>query len=208
VSTGLNFTTLARVKALIGETTSDQDVLLDALIAATSARIEDEMGRKAKKQAYTEVYPLSEARHVLMLRAAPIDVSQAITVKASASMDFSGSAAMTTDKDFVVDPFTTTLRFPGQFVAPRRPGAIAPSGPIYMQVAYTGGMAETTAEFIQAYPDIATAADLQASYLHRRRLSPGGNVTVGSGSTSFEKQYGLLDEVRALIARHRRSYWN
>jgi hypothetical protein len=208
VNTGLDLTTLARVKTLIGEESNEQDDLLAQLIRSTSARIEGELGRKAKRQEYTEVYPLSESRHVLLLRAIPVDTDEDMVVKASASMDFSASTPLVANSGYVLDPQTSLLRFYGQFIAPRRPGSTQPSGPIYIQVQYTGGMAETTSAFVEAYPEIAEAVDLQVAYLHKRRNSPGGNMTVGSGSTSFESQYGLLSEVKALLAQHRRVDWH
>lgn len=208
MSTGLDFTTLARVKALIAETTSAQDALLSSLITAVSARIEDELQRKAKKQAYTEVYTLNEASHVIALRATPVDVTQAVTVKASTTADFASSVALVANQAFVVDAFASVIRIYSQFTAPRVYGSNSPAGPIYLQVQYTGGMADTAANFILAFPDIALATDLQVRYVHQRRLTPGGNVTVGPGSTSFQDEYGLLKEVRSLIGRHRRLVWS
>lgn len=210
MSTGLDFTTLARVREILGFPSSDtsKDALISQMITAASARIEDEMRRKAKKQAYTELYELPEARHVLMLRAAPVDAAQAVTIKANGTADFTSATALTANRDFVLNPQAGIVRFYTTWQAPRRAGSSYPAGPIFVQVAYTGGLATDTAGLIAAYPDLAEATDLQASYLFRRRATPGGNVTVGAGSTSFEEQYGLLKEVQALIARHTRRDWN
>jgi len=210
VSTGLDFTTLARVRALLGFAAGDttQDTLLQQLIAATSARIEDEMGRLAKKLERTELHSLEEAQHVLALKATPVDTAQAFTIKGNTAPDFASSTALTVNQAYTLKPDSGLVRIFSSYTAPRRSTSNFPAGPIFFQVVYTGGMAADTATFITAYPDIAQATDLQVAYLHKRRTTgAGGNITVGAGSTQFESEYGLLKEVRSLIARHRRVQW-
>ena len=73
-----------------------------------------------------------------------------------------------------------------------------------MQVTYTGGLATSTANLITAYPDLAQACDLQVAYLHRRRLSAGGNFSVGQSSTQYTGDYDLLVDVQKTLNKYMR----
>jgi hypothetical protein len=202
----LDYTTRARVKTLLGIASADvsQDSLLDQLIQATSMRFDAEMRRHSQQTARTEVYPIKLSRRLVTLQGAPVNGSVAFTVKLNDTTDFTTATTLVRNDDYVLEDTAGVIRLVSQGT-PFTAGSMArPIMPYYIQVTYTGGFATSTANLITGYPDIAQACDLQVAYLHRRRTTPGGNVTMGESSTQYTKDYQLLDEVRQALSKYKR----
>lgn len=200
----LDLTTLARVKTLLGEAGASQDALLGQLIAAVSARFEEEMRRHTTQAARTEVYPVKMNRRMLTMRGAPVDLTQPFSLKFSDTTNFSGVPTMVRNSDFVVEEEMGILRLITTGDAFAQGKLQRPFMPYYVQIISTSGMATSTANFITAYPEVAQACDLQVAYLFRRRTSPGGDVKVGDSFAQYTRDYNLLDEVRSAIWKHKR----
>lgn len=200
----MDYTTAARVKVLLGIGVADtsQDSFLGQLITATSSRFDQEMRRHSTQSSRTEVYPVKFSRRLVTLKGAP--VTTVSTVKISDTTDFTTATTLVVNDDYIVEQDAGVLRLLTQgtpFTAGMNGRPIAP---YYLQVVYTGGFATSQANLASAYPDLAEAADLQVAYLHRRRLTPGGNLSVGDSSTQYTKDYNLLDEVRETLAKYKR----
>ena len=189
----MNLTTLARVKAHLGGITSTQyDAVLTGIIDDVSARFEKYMRRTVAKQAYTEVYELSRGNKLVSLRAAPVESVDAVAYSSHPSLlDDAGdldSILYTSDDEA---GFVRLMMETGN-----RPG--------FVRVEYTGGMATDVVDFVARYPDIARQADVQCAYEWGRRNTPGGNVTMGAGGTSFDSAMDLLPGVTRALDLHRR----
>ena len=202
----MDYTTRARVKTLLGIANADvsQDGLIDQLVTAVSQRFDTEMRRHSQQTARTEVYPVKFTRRLITLKGAPVATSPAPVVKISDTTDFTTATTMVANDDYVIEFDAGVVRLLTQGTPFTAGAAGRPVAPYYVQVQYTGGFATSTANVISAYPDLAQACDLQVAYQHRRRVSPGGNVTVGDSSTQYTKDYGLLDEVREVLNKYKR----
>lgn len=200
----LDLTTLARVKTLLGESGASLDALLSQLISSVSARFEEEMRRHTLRAARTEVYPVKMTRRMLTLKGAPVDPAAAITVKYSDTTDFASSPTLVKNSDYVIEDEMGVIRLITTGDAFAAGKMQRPFMPYYVQVACTSGMATSTANFISAYPEIAQACDIQTAYLFKRKVSPGGDVKVGDSYSQFTRDYGLLDEARSALSKHKR----
>lgn len=202
----MDYTTKARVKVLLGIGAADtsQDSFIDQLITATSGRFDAEMRRHSTQTARTEVYPVKFTRRLVTLKGAPVPSGGALTVKISDTTDFTTAVTLVKDDDFIIEHDAGVLRLMTQGTPFTAGSTGRPIAPYYIQVTYTGGFATSTANLIAGWPDLAEACDLQVAYLYKRRVSPGGNVSVGDSSTQYTKDYGLLDEVREALNKYKR----
>lgn len=206
MSTGLDFTTLTRVRRMAGFDDDDvsKDAWLSSLISSVSAEMEGELRRFAKQQAHTEILPLWSVNRVLSLSGSPVLDTPAPVLKAANDRDFVTSpTTLVRGQDFILENDTGIVRMLVELRGiTNSAGRVV--GPTYIQAVYTGGYATTTANFIASYPDLATAADLQVAYLFKRKDSPGGNVVVGPNSTNYDRGYDWLPSVRRSIDLRKR----
>lgn len=202
----MDYTTRARVKTLLGIANADvsQDSLIDQLITSVSERFDAEMRRHSLQTSRVEVYPIKLSRRLVTLKGAPVNGAVTFTIKLNDTTDFTTATTLVRNDDYVLEDTAGVVRLVSQGT-PFTAGSMArPILPYYIQVTYTGGLATTTANLIASYADLAQACDLQVAYLHRRRTTPGGNVTMGDSSTQFTKDYQFLDEVRYTLNRYKR----
>lgn len=189
----MDLTTLARVRNVLGFTDDDvaRDAELARLIKAVSADFESSMRRKTQVAEYTEILPVWYPARILSLSAVPVlDTPTAIAIKGSNVRDFvTGPVTMTRGVDFILENENGRVRFllALRGITDNLTGRVL--SPAYFQCIYTGGMAETTAEFMQSYADIAEAAELQTCYLFQRQKDPAGNLRVGNASTDYGDRY-------------------
>lgn len=203
----MDFTTLARVKARISESTTAQDALLQQMISAVSVEMERAMCRYAQATQRTEVVSFPSSSRLAVLRGFPVQTTSAdgrtslpFTVKISDTPTFSSVTSAVQNTDYTLEPESGIVRILGGYTPVRSQGGRA-LAPLYAQVTYTGGMAADTTAFILAYPDLAQACDDQVSYAHQRKNSMGGNSTVGDGGSAiFTEGYTFLPSVRRAIA--------
>jgi len=202
----MDYTTRARVKTLLGIANADvsQDSLIDQLITSVSERFDAEMRRHSLQTSRVEVYPIKLSRRLVTLKGAPVNGAVTFTIKLNDTTDFTTATTLVRNDDYVLEDTAGVVRLVSQGT-PFTAGSMArPILPYYIQVTYTGGLATTTANLIASYADLAQACDLQVAYLHRRRTTPGGNVTMGESSTQFTKDYQFLEEVRYTLNRYKR----
>jgi len=189
-------TTLARVKAQLGQPTSqtDDDALIEQMIAAVSLRIERHLGRPVESAARTEYVDLCSGVDRYQLAAYP--VASIASVKNSTTFAWASTTAKVEGTDYVVDPESGILRL--------LPASVWFAGPEAMQVVYTGGIAANTAAVTSStglYQDLALACEYQVSDEYRRRH--GLSVSGESGSDTVR----LLPAVREMLEPYRRPTW-
>jgi len=200
----LPLTTIARVKELIGELTTDQDVVLTRLIVSVSNAIETELHRYVGAGEYIETIPVWPGNHVFSVKAIPVATSPAPILKMNSYRDFSGAIAQVEGQDYIVEYDTGLVRLLPSIIGIQDRGSGYAIAPTYVRITYTGGMAATTADVIATQPEIAMMADLQVAYLLKRRNTPGGNMTVGPNSTAFDRAYDWLPSVKRTLEMYKR----
>lgn len=95
------------------------------------------------------------------------------------------------------------------FIAPRGRGRLVvqsslSTGVDALQVIYTGGMAATSKAFVDAFPDLAKAADMQCGYEYLRRKTPGASSVSNPGGTVEQVgEVDLLKAVKRKLNRHK-----
>ncbi len=190
-------TTVARLKTRLAITSSQHDTALDQIVQEVSARIERYINRTILKADQTDVYPVRNGRTLLTLKATP--VTSIASVKQAWHPSALTSASAMDETTYVLESVQNGhLRFMSPLVSG------SARTPTYVQVAYLGGMALDTTDFMLTWPDIALAAELQAAYQFDRKMSPGGNATQEGGGTSFNGDLELLANVRQTLDLHRR----
>lgn len=207
MSTGLDFTTLARVRAVIGLDVADtsRDTQIERLIHAISAQMEDELRRFALQAANVEILAVWPARPTFTLSGVPVLDTPAPALLISPTRDFTGDfSAMTRGIDYVLENDTGKVRLLTQFRGIRDPFSGEVISPNYVKATYTGGLAEDTPSFLAAYPQLAESAELQVAYVYQREKSPGGNITVGASHTSFDRGYDWLPSVARNLNYHKK----
>lgn len=194
----MNLTTLARVKASLGGLSSTQhDTTLTNIIESVSSRFERFMRRQVLERSLTETVPLAQFSTTYSLDTYPVTAITSIKYVSHPS-DSATATALDATSYVLEDPSSGLVRF--LFDATRRSNRL----PGYLVIAYTGGMAEDTADFVATYPDIAHAAELQAAYEFQRRNAPGGNATGSTSSTAYTGDMDLLPAVKTVLYGHRR----
>lgn len=201
----MELTTLARVKAHLEIASTNQDVFLGQLIASTSQQIELELARHVQSTRRTEIYPLRAGWRTIAVRGSPIDGG--IAVKASKTRDFTGSDTLVANTDYILEAEVGVVRFMRDFDHFTQ-GAIGhPIAPTYMQIVYTGGMAADTDSFIAAYPNLASACDMQIRYVYQRKDTLGGDAVIGEAVARFDAPLNLLPAVQRAIDYYKRRSW-
>lgn len=204
----LQMTTLELVRARLkmpDEDTSN-DALIEELIDEISRGLEHHMKRHAAQTARTEIYRLRRGETMISLRGAPVTAVSSVTL--SQTPDFTGLTAEVPNEGFYYDLEEGTLFFTSE----PEPLELGVAGhqqlPVYVRVAYTGGMAVDTDSFVEIWPDLAGACARQVAHAFQRRNTPGGNVQVGMGQTAGQTQYigkyDLLPDVVTAFDRHTR----
>lgn len=192
-----DFTTLARVKALVQPTGDDgsQDALIEDMIATVSAQFVRFLGLHALRVERTETYEIRRFYNVVTLDGKPVDSTAAFTLKYGS--DLSASSFVTWQAaEYAVHKAAGWVRLFSK----------TPYSPGYVRVTYTGGLGTDTDNLIASFPELAGACERQVLYLLQRKSTLGGNVQLGAGgATAFQGEYGLLKDVESVLAAHRRA---
>ena len=191
----MDLTTLARVRTLLKDTSTQNDTLIDQLIDAVSPQLERIMNRHALEVARTEQYDVAPGQRVFMLRGFPVLASPAAVVKNSLSRDFTAARAIDAPSYYLaLARGVLTIDLVG----------LEP-GPGTLQVAYTGGLATTTTNLVTAFPDISVACELQVAYLIQRKDELGlASFSAEGGSIAQAMPTKILDAARELLQPYRR----
>ena len=191
----MDLTTLARVKNILKDDGTQNDVLIDQLIDAVSLQIERILNRHTMESARTEQYDIVPRQQVFMLRGFPVLASPAAVVKNSLSRDFAAASAIASTS-YYLDAPRGILNIDLIGLA---------WGPGTLQVAYTGGLADTTVNLVANYPNIATACDLQVAHLIQRKDELGlSSFSAEGGSVVVAIQAGLIKVAEQLIQPYKR----
>lgn len=191
----MDFTTLARVRTLLKDTSTQNDTLIDQLIDAVSPQFERILNRHALETARTEQYDVAPGQEVFLLRGFPVLASPAAVVKNSLSRDFTAASAIAATS-YYIDLSRGILHIDLVGLEP---------GPGTLQVAYTGGLATSTAALITAFPDIAAACELQVAYLIQRKDELGlASFSAEGGSVAQALPTKILEGARELLQPYRR----
>lgn len=191
----MKLTTVAKVKLMLGMTSTSNDVALNDLVTAVSARIESEMGRSVQTMERTEYRDTILHSRLIELTAWPI--SSVASVHYDPDGDFADSSLLTQGNEFSLPENGDRGEIQLRIGVGDWPSAI--------KVVYTGGMAATTNAFIDAYPDVAHAVVEQVSFQWQQRNQIGLDaVSVQGSSISRFAPMKLLPSVKEVIRRHRR----
>jgi hypothetical protein len=200
---GLDFTTLARVRAILSFEDEDQtkDAELQRLITAVSDDMERELRRFSLVGEHVETLPFWNGDRSVTLGGTPVLDTPAPVVLASAKRDYTGSnfSTLVRGEDFILENETGLVRILSELRGTYDPYSGQSRAPTYLKITYTGGLALTTAALMAAHPALAAAAELQVKYAWQRQKSPGGNLVIGPNSTNFEQPMNWLPTVRRTL---------
>lgn len=196
----MDLVTIDRVKEYATITKDVDDTRIGHLIADVSARMEQEMSRGIMLQSRTEDYSLTTGQRLVSLRTAP--VTSVETVYLSDTRDFTDVTPLVENTDFILMPLRGQLRLLSLVAPLRDPYSGTPTAPLYVRVAYTGGMARSASDLANSYPAIAAACAQQVRYLLQRLNSLGGSVEMRDSKAEFVGEYTLLADVQKVC-----DYW-
>jgi hypothetical protein len=203
----IDFTTVERVKGFLtaGGTSMDnsQNEVLQALITAESARWEELLGRTAETGEYTDYFDVEPGQRIITLHAFPVHVAEegaALEVRVDTPREFPDSSILEPSLYYV-----NRARGYVEFDKYELPG-----GPGVVQVTWTGGMTsggetDPTDSFMENYPDLTMAMNMQVAETWRRRNRMSAtNTSFEGGGHTFEGALKLLPLVQHAIDLHRR----
>lgn len=190
----MDLCTLSDIKLLLGipPETTKEDNTIEHIISAVSAYIEKWLLRKIEKTSRTEYFTVTPRKSEFLLSAYPnITLT---SVKNAVDWDWDNADSISSDWLNANDD-TGLLYVWSQILV---------SGIDSLQVVYTGGMAETTYELREDYPDIALAAEQQVIAVFNQRKHFGVSSS-GVSNVSVGYNYeGLISSVKSLLRPHRR----
>lgn len=169
-------TTVARVKTLLELTTSPHDSLLGILVSTVSLAAEKRMRRTVLQQSYTHQYTLDRGQRTIFLHAYPVLASPAAVFKNDYARGFGAGIAAIPAADYFLKLASGEVTFD-------KAGLVWGDG--VLQAVWTGGMADTPANFITAFPEIAGAIDFQIADMFKRRDFLGVNAISSDGGGSI-----------------------
>lgn len=194
----MDITTVARVKTqLTGISGSGEDAFIGEIITGLSGYFERYMRRTLLKTSRTKVARLRRFKQIVSLDAVPIESVTSIKYATHESLFSTTTAMDATSYAILEDGSTGSIEFLVEMAL----------NPGFLQIVYVGGMADDQAELELTYPELVQACDMQAVHEFNRRYSPGGNVTFGGGSTSFDfSSVELIPRVKSVLDTFRRHY--
>jgi len=192
----MDLTTLARVKIHLkgGKLTvgGDAEELVSALITMYSPAFERHLDRLVLAGSQQEYFSVEPGQRRFALHAYP--VTAVTSVYHDTSREW--TTGEVSSDSYYLDTSTGMLTIDGYGLFP---------GAGVLRVIYAGGMAADTAAFIAAFPEIASACDMQVAYHYGRARKLGSTVLSGKdGSVTHDGPLKLLPTVESAIAGHRR----
>lgn len=191
--TQLDLCELATVKLRLGIDDTDKDTLLSGLISAVSRALEEHCNRSFFTEERTEYATVTNPEVPIILRAYP--VTAIASIKNSPGWDWTTTDALDAD-DYDTDTEAGIVYFQSRLSR----------GPRALQVVYTAGIGTTAAEVASAFPDIASAAEMQVveEYLRRDAQGPVTYSLSEGGGTGQTQALKLLPAVVQRLQHHRR----
>lgn len=195
----MNLTTADRVKTLIGsrgDLPEETRTELEAVIATVSGAVEVYLDRLLLRVARTEYHDVDAGQTRFRLRAYP--------VTAVASVAYDTEQAWTTTLEATSDYLSPVYSGAGVLVVRYELSPVA-DAPGSLKVVYTGGMGTDTDAFIDAYPDIAGAVDIQAAHEWQRRGALGvSSLNYPDGTTASMTAERWVPAVKQVLDHHAR----
>jgi len=189
----MDLTTAARVKERLGLASADttEDALLASLVSRVSAEAEVMMNRNTESKSRTVTLDVEWGQRTFSLPAYP--VTSITSVHNDVDRAF-GAETLVASSDYYVETSSGLLYFDLSLARGRG----------VLQIVYAGGMSDSTANFIAAYPDIADAVDQRVSQLWQRRGEVGvSSLATGQGSVSAQTVDWIPDAAR-IVHSYRR----
>ena len=187
---------LSTIKQLLELDTKDStnyEPLLRQMMTDVTYQMEKEMNRKVQKAVYTEQYDFNYYQKTLHITASPVDITQPFSLWIDISRQF-GPETLISPSSYFVDSQIGLI----QFDYPRYA-----CGPGIAKVSYTGGMADTTENFIASYPDVAGAFVTEVAYRWQNSKTVGkASVSVAGASVSLNTGGLFLDLVQQVLDKH------
>lgn len=203
----LPLTTLVRVKRRLGlaspETAdTNMDASVNALISAVSQAIEKHLGLPAGAmygEQRTEVHAGEAWQHEVALRGVSFGMTPTVAslkTRTSWLTPWDEVDALTAETDYTVSAET-----PWRILLAAAP----PVGRETVQAVYTAGfvaefgsgedISDATDDLIEAFPDIADAADAQVVWEYERRKTPGQSTVIVENGSMRQGEVRLLASV-------------
>lgn len=193
----VRLTTTAKVQELLQlpALNAQQAALLESFIAGVSAAFARELDRAIETAERVEYLDGDPENCWYSLRAFPVSEVASVEVDATGKWDGDETTLDEALWRALLDPEEHLLYVEGG----------VPCGPRTLRVTYTGGLGETTAAVMAAFPDLAMAATLEVANLHQRRttLSIQAIGTVGADNQLLIS-LAKLPLTREILARMRR----
>lgn len=164
------------------------------IISDISAEFTRYLGYHTLSAERTDTYELGRGKRVLTLDARPVTVAPD-SIKVALHPSSLATATAIESTDYTLHPAAGWIRFHRRLA----------TGPVYVQMTYTGGIGVDADDVVANDAEIAYAASLQCAYRLQRNDSLGGNFnTLAGGSTQFTGQYRFLLEVQNILSARRR----
>lgn len=198
----VNLTTVERVKVLLSgkpdvKTDNPRDNELEAVIATVSGAVERYLHRSARAGTYTEYFDVDAGMTVFRLKAYP--VTSFTSANFDPDQDFASTTALSED-DYLDPAFDETGMFRLKF-----PLRVSYPCPRSLKVVYVGGMAADVDAFVEAYPEISGAVDVQVAHEWQRRGALGvSSMTYPDGTTASMTRDRWIASVAQVLDYYRR----
>lgn len=186
-------TTKDNVKSLLKITSTDEDVILNAVVLGVSAEFENYMDRKIESTARTEYYDIQPGQKIFSVPGYPISAVAGIwndterDFGSSTLIDSTSYTFLGTQGQIIIDDYTLM------------------DGAKALKITYTGGMAATQAALQTAYPDLEFAARVQSCFAFKKKDRIGISAeSVAGASISVDQKYELLPGVIAVLDKYKR----
>lgn len=191
----MDLCTLSTVKALLGmeDETTLYDHVLQHLVTAISGQIERYLDRTVLSGTYTQRFSIEPGASVFAVKAYP--VTAVTSVKNAIDWTFSATTSISTSYiDYETHPGLIYVY-----------GQQLNEGYGALQIVYTGGMADNTAELEAGdYADVSLACEEQVIAVWQNRRNFGVQSASVSGSSAMYGSITLLESVKELLEPHRR----
>lgn len=180
-------TTKAMVREVLG--LQAQAIPVASILRSVSASVARYLERELEARAFEVLFDVAPHQCLFSVRFSPL-----VSVDSIEVLDNEGEVASTLEAaDFSFSDHSIELRTP---VSPGRRR---------LRVEGTGGMAESTTDFIERYPDIAYLSARYIALLYRRskNLEIAGEGAAGAGNTTYLPTT-LPEDLREVLDRFRR----
>jgi len=195
MAASMNLTTRDEVKTYLGVAGTDDDDLVDALIAATSEAIETYCGREFASQTHTEYHDGRGAERLIVNHRPVVSVT---SLHDDPAREFAADSLIDPD-DYIVYEDAGIIELCGSRGFFALPGAFFSDGLRNVKVVYGAG-------YDSAPSDVALACKLVTAALYHRGKQGADGIRSENHAGAYAATYAgelFTPEIRALLAHHR-----